>query len=150
MRHTHKEEMELWTCVCTSIHFCQLFTDHWRGRTPFLFSEIIILFYFILFYFILFYFILFYFNLFYFISYYVILYYFIFSFLVVFVLYDFTISLVVFHLYNELRHTHKQEMELQTCVCTSFYFHHLFTNPCWGRTCFFLNDFILLDLFNLI
>ena len=40
------------------------------------------------------------------------------------------ISLVVFHLYNELRHTHKQEMELRTCVCTSSYFCHLFTDPC--------------------
>ena len=39
------------------------------------------------------------------------------------------IFLVVFHLYNELRHTHKQEMELRTCVCTSFYFCHLFTDP---------------------
>ena len=51
------------------------------------------------------------------------------------------ISLVVFHLYNELRHTHKQEMELRTCVCTSSYFCHLFTDPCWGKTYFFLNKF---------
>ena len=40
------------------------------------------------------------------------------------------IFLVVFHLYNELRYTHKQEMELRTCVCTSSYFCHLFTDPC--------------------
>ena len=50
---------------------------------------------------------------------------------------QFTIFLVVFHLYNKLRHTHKQEMELKTCVCTSSYFCHLFTNSCWGRTYFF-------------
>ena len=34
----------------------------------------------------------------------------------------------VFLLYNDLRHTHKQEMELTTCVCTSFYFCQLFTD----------------------
>ena len=79
--------------------------------------------------------------LFYFILFYFILFYFIFSFLVVFLQYNFTISLVVFHLYNVLRHTHKQEMELRTCVCTSSYFCHLFTDPCWGRTCIFLNKF---------
>ena len=81
-------------------------------------------------FFILFHFILFYLNLFYLMSDYVILYYFIFSFLVVFGLYLFTIFLVVFHLFNELWHTHKQEIQLQTCVCTSSYFHHLFTNLC--------------------
>ena len=29
-------------------------------------------------------------------------------------------------------------MELPSCVCTSFYFCHLFTDPCWGRTYCFL------------
>ena len=48
LRHMHKQEMELCTCVCTSCYICQLFTDHWRGRTSFLSSETIILFYFIL------------------------------------------------------------------------------------------------------
>ena len=28
LRHTHKQEIEFWTCVCTSFHFCQLFTDN--------------------------------------------------------------------------------------------------------------------------
>ena len=45
--------MELRICVCTSFHLCQLFTDHWRGWTSFLSSEVI--FYLILSYFILFY-----------------------------------------------------------------------------------------------
>ena len=27
LRHTHKQEMELRTCVCTSSYFCHLFTD---------------------------------------------------------------------------------------------------------------------------
>ena len=49
----------------------------------------------------------------------------------------YSISLVVFHLYNELRHTHKQEMDLSTHDCTSSFFCHLFTDPCWGRTSFF-------------
>ncbi len=101
------------------------------------------LFYFHLFYFILFYYVLFilsYLILFY-CFFYFISFYFIFSFLVVFLLYNFTILLVVFHLYNGLRHTHKQEMELWTCVCNSYYFCHLFTDPCWGRTCFFINNF---------
>ena len=92
-----------------------------------------LLFYFVLFNFISFYLIL--------LFSYLILSYFIFSFLVVFLLYNFTILLVVFHLYNGLRHTHKQEMELRTCVCNSYYFCHLFTDPCWGRTCFFINNF---------
>ena len=48
MWHTHKQEIELRTCVWTSFHFCQMFTDHWRGRTSFLPSEIIILFYFVI------------------------------------------------------------------------------------------------------
>ena len=61
--HTHKQEMELWTHVCTSFYFWKFFTDNWRVRMLFLSSEIFILLYFILFYFfsfILFYFILFY------------------------------------------------------------------------------------------
>ena len=73
MRHSHKQEMELLTCACTSFHFCQLITDHWRGRTSFLSSEINILYFlFFIFYFLFFYFlfyflfsILFYFILFY-------------------------------------------------------------------------------------
>ena len=28
LRHMHKQEIEFWTCVCTSFHYCQLFTDH--------------------------------------------------------------------------------------------------------------------------
>ena len=47
--HMHKQEMELPTCVCTSCHFCQLFTDHWRGRSSFLSFNMIILFYLIFF-----------------------------------------------------------------------------------------------------
>ena len=58
--------------------------------------------------------------------------------------------LVVFHLYNELRHTHKQEMELKTCVCTSSYFCHFFTNSCWGRTYFFLSEIMLIYSFFII
>ena len=50
-------------CACISFHFCQLFTDHWRGRTSFLSSEIIInlicYLLFIYFYFILYYFLFF-------------------------------------------------------------------------------------------
>ena len=107
----------------------------------FISSYLLMLFYLIKFDFILFQFILFYFILLCFILFYFISFYFIFSFLVVFLLYNFTILLVVFHLYNELRHTHKQEMELRTCVCTSYYFCHLFTDPCWGRTCFFIINF---------
>ena len=57
------------------------------------------------------------------------------------------ISLVVFHLYNELRHTHKKEMDLSTHECTSLCFCHLFTDLCRGRTYFFsiwiLSNFIL-------
>ena len=49
LRHTHKQEFDFWTCVCASFHFCQLLTDHCRGRASFLFSGIIILFYFTLF-----------------------------------------------------------------------------------------------------
>ena len=37
-----------------------------------------------------------------------------------------------------MRHTHKLEMELPTCVCTYSYFCHLFTDPCWGRMYFSL------------
>ena len=48
--HLYKQEMELWTSVCTSFHFCQLFTDHWRGRTSFLSSEIDIYFLFFIFF----------------------------------------------------------------------------------------------------
>ena len=115
MRHTHKQEKELQTCVCTSSYFHHLFTNPCWGRTWFFLNIFFILF--ILFYSI--YFILL-----------ILLIYFIyltFSFLVVFVLYDFTISLVVFHLYNELRHTHKQEKEIQTfyfllCHFILFYF----------------------------
>ena len=59
---------------------------------------------------------------FYLISFYSLLFYLNLSFLVVFHLYDFTISLVVFYLYNELRHTLKQEMELPTCVFAFSYF----------------------------
>ena len=55
--------------------------------------------------------------------------------------------LVVFHFYNELRHTHKQEMELKTCVCTSSYFCHFFTNSCWGRTYFFLSEIMFIYSF---
>ena len=51
--HTHKQEMELRTCVCTFFHFCQLFTDHWRGRMLVLSSGISLIFY--LSYFVLFY-----------------------------------------------------------------------------------------------
>ena len=42
----------------------------------------------------------------------------------------YVILLVVFQLYNELRHTHKREMELSTPDCTSSYFCHLFTDLC--------------------
>merc|ERR1712121_460758 len=93
------------------------------GLIPWLY---IILFYFILFYFILFYFILFYFTLFYFILFYFILFYFIFNLLssrLPFKLFNY--SFVVF-LHNELRHMHKQEIELWTCVCTSLHFRQLF------------------------
>ena len=48
-----------------------------------------------------------------------------------------------FHLYNELRHTHKQEMELLTHDCTSSCFCHLFTDPCQGKTYFFLSELYL-------
>ena len=37
---------------------------------------------------------------------------------------------VVFLLFNELRHLHIQEVELSTCVFTSFHFCQLFTDPC--------------------
>ena len=141
MRHTHKQEMELRTCVCTASYFCHLFTDPCWGRICFFINN----FYFISFYFILSYF---YYILFYFIFFFILFYFILFlSFLVVFLLYNFTMFLVVFHLYNELRHTHKQEMELQTCVCISSYFCHLFTDPCWGRTCFFINIFLLYFIF---
>ena len=53
----HGQDMELWTRLCTSVHSCQLFTDHCGGRPLFLSSKIILLFYLIhsiLSYFILF------------------------------------------------------------------------------------------------
>ena len=32
-------------------------------------------------------------------------------------------------------------MKLHTCLYTFSYFCHLFTDPCWGRACFFLYEF---------
>ena len=71
---------------------------------------------------------------------------FIILFLVIFVLYNLTNSLVVFHLYKELWHTHKQEMELPTCDHTSSYFYHFFIDPCWGRTYFLLSEIISFNI----
>ena len=114
----HKQEMELQKYVCTSFHFCELFTVHWIGRTSFLSSEMI------------FFLILFYFNLF-------------FSRLSSKL---FNHPFVVFF-HNELQHTHKQEMELQTCVCTSFHFCQLLTDYWIGRTSFLSSEIIILFYF---
>ena len=152
MRHTHKQEMELWTCACTSFHFCQLFTDHWRGRTSFLSSEIIILFYFILFYFILFYFILFYFILSYFILFYLILFYisifyFLFHFILLFYLfilsyellfYNITIPVICnqFNLLYEMRNNICNIFKcfclyIQVYPCTAATTGQTFVTVCW-------------------
>ena len=143
----HQQEIELLTCACTFFQFCHLFTDHWRGRTSFLSSEINIFFLFLIFYFyslfiyfFFFSFFLFFYFLFIFISFYFISFYF----LVVFLVYNLKYSLVVFRLYNDLRHTHKQEMELPTCVCTSFHFCQLFTDHWRGRTSFLSSEIIIL------
>ena len=56
--------------------------------------------------------------------------------------------LVVFYFYNKLRHTHKQEMELPTRVCTSSYLRHLLTDPCWGRKLFSLSEIFFFSVFH--
>ena len=83
--------------------------------------------FFFLFFIIIFYFILFFYFTFYFLFFIFYFYFILFYFLVVFLLYNLKYSQVVF-LHNVLRHTHKQEMELRTCVCTSFHFCQLFTD----------------------
>ena len=98
-----KQEMEWWTYVCTSFHFCQLFTDHWRGRT---FCSV--LFYFVLFCFVLFCSVLFCFILFYFVLFYFILFYFIF-------LYFFYMMVIV--LANETIVTDTQITDRHTRSC---------------------------------
>ena len=99
--------------------------------------------YFTLFYFTLFYSILFYLVLFCFILFYFILFHFI-LFLVVFLFYNLKYSLVLFLLYNDLRHTDKQEMELPTCVCTSLHFCQLLTDHWRGRTSFLSSEIIII------
>ena len=129
MGHTHKQEMEFWTYVCTSFHLCQLFTDHWRVKTSFLSFEIII--YFIFLHLISFLLILFnsiQFDLiwfFYFILYYLILLYFFSNF--------FYIILFYFFLF---------------WVCTSFHFCQLYTDHQRGRTSFLISEII--NLFHFV
>ena len=61
-----------------------------------------------------------------------------------FISFNFISSISRLPSFNELRHVHKQEMELWTCVYTSFYFCQLFTDPCWGKIYFLLFKMITL------
>ena len=70
-----------------------------------------------------------------------------FYFSVVILLYNLKNSLVVFFLYNDLRHTHKQEMELPTCVCTYFLWLFLTKSSLWTEVCFGPIIFLLIIIF---